>query len=107
MSLSLHRKIPGLRRPFLKLDAARAKRDAALAERNAALAKRDAALAERDAALAERNTALAERNAALARSGRASGTSGLWRIEGVANKAMVHGGSPARSRKCGGNDQHG
>ena len=93
MSLSLHRKIPGLRRPFLKLDAARAKRNAALAERNAALAERDAALAERnaalaerDAALAERNAALAERNATLARSGCASGTSSLWRIEGLRTK---------------------
>jgi 2-polyprenyl-3-methyl-5-hydroxy-6-metoxy-1,4-benzoquinol methylase len=54
MSLALHRRIPGLRRPFLKRDAARAERDAALAERNTAVAERDAARAERDAALAER-----------------------------------------------------
>jgi hypothetical protein len=65
MSLSLHRKIPGLRRPFLKLDAARAKRNAALAERNAALVERDAALAW---------------------SGRASGTNSLWRIERLRTK---------------------
>lgn len=44
MAHAWHRKIPGLRRPFLKLDAARAKRDAAIAERDAAIAARDAAL---------------------------------------------------------------
>jgi hypothetical protein len=57
LPLSIHRRIPLIRRPFYQ-------RDMALAELNAARIERDRALAERDAARQERDAARQERDAA-------------------------------------------